>query len=62
IVTLAENLGITPTVQGIETEAQLRMAQLLGCRHVQGFLFGRPMTVADLRDHLRGDGAPRAVA
>jgi diguanylate cyclase (GGDEF)-like protein len=45
IVTLGHNLGLTVTVEGVETEAQLTMLKQLGCDQYQGFLLGRPMSV-----------------
>jgi EAL domain-containing protein (putative c-di-GMP-specific phosphodiesterase class I) len=41
ILALARTLGIDAIAEGVETEAQ-RAVLLLGCRHGQGYLFGRP--------------------
>lgn len=42
VVDLANNLGVTTTAEGIETQDQLRVIQQLGCEKVQGYLFGKP--------------------
>jgi diguanylate cyclase (GGDEF)-like protein len=42
IVTLAHALGLRVNAEGIETGAQLRALQALGCDELQGFLLGRP--------------------
>jgi len=43
IVTLARNLGIEVIAEGVETAEQLAQLRALGCQHVQGFLFSRPV-------------------
>ena len=42
IVDLCQNLGIVCVVEGIETPEQLLIVQSLGCRTMQGYLFGKP--------------------
>ncbi|MEM1331961.1 MAG: EAL domain-containing protein [Actinomycetota bacterium] len=42
IVSLAADLGISLTAEGIETRAQAELLAELGCRYGQGYLFGRP--------------------
>ncbi|MEX1228360.1 MAG: EAL domain-containing protein [Marinobacter sp.] len=48
ITQMAESLGIEALAEGIETEAQWRMLQAMGCRYGQGFYFARPMAEAKL--------------
>jgi len=43
IVTLAESLGMDTTAEGAETHDELTLIRDLGCSHVQGYIFGRPM-------------------
>lgn len=38
--------------EGVETESQASMLKLLGFRFMQGWNFGRPMTINALRQHL----------
>ena len=42
LVLLAQELGMTVIVEGIETEAQLRAIKEMGANEVQGYLLGRP--------------------
>jgi predicted signal transduction protein with EAL and GGDEF domain len=42
IVQLAKSLGLGVTAEGVETAAQARMLEDLGCERGQGFLLGRP--------------------
>ncbi|MDR6788632.1 diguanylate cyclase (GGDEF)-like protein/PAS domain S-box-containing protein [Sphingomonas sp. BE138] len=49
VVAMADSLDMTTTAEGVETEAELRMVQELGCRSIQGYYFGRPLPVADAR-------------
>ncbi len=48
IVRLAHGLGMEPLAEGIENEQQRRYLIGLGCRLGQGYLFGRPVTAAEI--------------
>lgn len=43
IVTLAHNLNMNVTAEGIETETQLTQLRALNCEHGQGYFFSRPV-------------------
>ncbi len=43
IVGLAEALGMETTAEGVETLDELDLVRLLGCSHVQGFIYERPL-------------------
>ncbi len=43
VVAMADSLEMSTTAEGVETEEELAMVRLLGCRKIQGYLFGRPM-------------------
>ena len=47
IVTLAEDLGMDTTAEGAETHDELTLIRELGCSHIQGYIFGRPMSPED---------------
>ena len=47
IVTLAESLAMDTTAEGAETHDELTMIRELGCSHIQGYIFGRPMNPDD---------------
>ena len=49
VVAMADSLGMSTTAEGVETETELAMIRKLGCRKVQGYLFGRPMPAPDAR-------------
>ncbi|MGH8666303.1 MAG: GGDEF/EAL domain-containing response regulator [Burkholderiales bacterium] len=46
IIVLARSLGLRVVAEGVETEAQLRYLAELGCDEYQGFLYSRPVPVA----------------
>lgn len=50
IVSLARQLRLECTIEGIETIEQANSARLLGLRSMQGYLFGRPSAIGDVRD------------
>nr|WP_235522990.1 EAL domain-containing protein [Novosphingobium sp. Leaf2] len=45
IVSLAEALGMETTAEGVETLDELDLVRLLGCSHVQGYIYDRALTV-----------------
>ncbi len=47
IVTLAESLSMDTTAEGAETHDELTLIRDLGCSHIQGYIFGRPMSPED---------------
>ncbi|HVQ94513.1 MAG TPA: bifunctional diguanylate cyclase/phosphodiesterase [Mycobacteriales bacterium] len=47
VVETSHALGLTVTAEGVERLSQLEKLAALGCDHVQGFLLGRPVPVAD---------------
>jgi diguanylate cyclase (GGDEF)-like protein/PAS domain S-box-containing protein len=49
IVTLADNLGLNVIAEGVETQEQREQLALNGCHACQGYLFGRPVPVEELR-------------
>ncbi|WP_372864262.1 putative bifunctional diguanylate cyclase/phosphodiesterase [Spongiibacter sp.] len=52
ITQLSAQLGLDVVAEGVEQAADWHRLQQLGCRQVQGFLFGRPMAADALRDWL----------
>ncbi|KZM51477.1 EAL domain-containing protein [Labrenzia sp. OB1] len=48
-IILAESLDIPVLAEGVETEEHLGLLAAQGCNEVQGFLFGKPMPVDDIR-------------
>lgn len=46
-VALAHRLGLRTVAEGVETPAQLEFLQRLGCNMAQGFLFAKPMPMAE---------------
>jgi diguanylate cyclase (GGDEF)-like protein len=47
VVAMADSLEMSTTAEGVENEAELAIVRQLGCKKIQGYFFGRPMTVAD---------------
>ncbi|RZJ58810.1 MAG: EAL domain-containing protein, partial [Acidovorax sp.] len=42
IITLAHSLGLDVVAEGVETQGQHAFLLRNGCKHFQGYLFGRP--------------------
>ena len=47
VVTLAQAMGLDVVAEGVEKVDQLAFLAEIGCHSYQGFLFGRPMEIAD---------------
>ncbi|MHB1143795.1 MAG: EAL domain-containing protein [Thiobacillus sp.] len=58
VIQLARSLRLDIIAEGVETEAQLSFLREEGCPGVQGFLFSRPLTSADMKVFLREHRAP----
>lgn len=52
IVSLAKKLNLEVTAEGVETEAQYRVMEQLGCDEIQGYFFSRPLPLNDLQQAL----------
>ena len=69
IVSLAEALNMETTAEGVETLDELDLVRLLGCSHVQGYIYERPLSAQAALDRLgsglvaiaRGPRAARAL-
>jgi diguanylate cyclase (GGDEF)-like protein/PAS domain S-box-containing protein len=53
LVVMARNLNIQLVAEGIETLAQLRAVQELGCQFMQGYYFAKPMSPDNLESFLK---------
>ncbi|MGL6020876.1 MAG: putative bifunctional diguanylate cyclase/phosphodiesterase [Gibbsiella quercinecans] len=49
MVTLSHSLKTPVVAEGVETREQLRILEEEGCQEIQGFLFGQPVGIEDLR-------------
>ena len=52
IVNLAESLGMETTAEGVETMDELDLIRALGCSHIQGFIYERPVYQVDASARL----------
>jgi diguanylate cyclase (GGDEF)-like protein/PAS domain S-box-containing protein len=63
VVALADSLGMSTTAEGVETEEECKMINALGCKKIQGYLFGRPMPREDaLNLFTQANGFQQAAA
>ena len=54
IVALGGTLGLSVIAEGVETPGQHQFLRDIGCHAFQGYLFGRPMPVAELNALVHG--------
>jgi len=55
VISLAKNMGLDVIAEGVETEQQKDFLLENGCRFVQGYFFGKPMSATDMEKVLRKD-------
>lgn len=53
LINFANSLGIAVVAEGIETQIQLEDLQKFGCEFGQGYLFSRPLPIAEITNFLR---------
>jgi len=51
---LAHSLNLTVVAEGVETEEELAMLKEMGCEQGQGYLFAKPLPMAQLIEYLKG--------
>ena len=52
IIGLAHALNLNVVAEGVETDEQSRLLRLLNCDEMQGYLFSRPVPVAEFEDRF----------
>jgi diguanylate cyclase (GGDEF)-like protein len=52
VITLGHSLGLVVIAEGVETQAQRDFLHNQGCDAYQGYLLGRPMTLADFSNRM----------
>lgn len=58
ILAMAEALNIKVVVEGVETEEQLKILSVLGCRQFQGYLFAKPLPGEEATEFLASRTIP----
>lgn len=53
VIALGQSMGMTVIAEGVETEAQRRFLQDHGCQQFQGYLFSRPLPLAQFLAFVR---------
>jgi diguanylate cyclase (GGDEF)-like protein/PAS domain S-box-containing protein len=54
VIDLGRRLGMDVVAEGVENIEQLRILREMGCRYLQGWLFGRPIDATELPGVLAG--------
>ena len=56
IVKGAEQMGLEPLCEGVETKEHYEFLKKIGCTRAQGYYFGKPMPMEETRAHTRANG------
>lgn len=52
ITYLARHLGMNVVAEGVETDMQCQALRVVGCSHLQGYLFGKPVGIRQTIDQI----------
>jgi diguanylate cyclase (GGDEF)-like protein len=58
VIDLCRNLKLTCIVEGMETADQAKLLRTLGCKTMQGYLFGKPMPAAEVLGFINAANLP----
>ncbi|MBQ7147166.1 MAG: GGDEF and EAL domain-containing protein [Pseudobutyrivibrio sp.] len=56
IIKGANDLGVKPLCEGVETEEHYQFLKQIGCERAQGYYFGKPMPLEDMLEEIRQKG------
>jgi EAL domain-containing protein (putative c-di-GMP-specific phosphodiesterase class I) len=60
---MARAVGVAVTAEGVETRAQQEFLTDVGCDHLQGYLFSKPLSAQSLDEFLAArKAAPKTAA
>lgn len=57
IVELSRSLGCSCIIEGVETAEQMVVLKMLGCRLIQGYYYGKPMSATEALARIVGEQA-----
>jgi diguanylate cyclase (GGDEF)-like protein len=58
VIDLCRDLKLTCIVEGMETADQVKLLRTLGCKTMQGYLFGKPMPAAEVLGFINAANLP----
>jgi len=62
MISLAHSLRLEVVAEGVDAQEQARMLRLLRCDQMQGYLFSKPLPLAQFADLLEKNTAGAAPA
>ncbi|MGK2915248.1 MAG: putative bifunctional diguanylate cyclase/phosphodiesterase [Porticoccaceae bacterium] len=61
IVAIAAHMDLRTVAEGVESVAQAEFLRAIGCTHHQGYLYSRPLPVAQFEQTFAGDGSMKVL-
>lgn len=62
IVAIADNLNLDLVAEGVETQEQVEFLQSKGCYVMQGYYYGRPMTISQMDQWIQASNQKMSLA
>lgn len=53
IINMGKELDMQIIAEGVETEEQLKILQILQCNNIQGYYFSKPLSTEDINEYLK---------
>ncbi|MFN3726175.1 MAG: putative bifunctional diguanylate cyclase/phosphodiesterase [Allosphingosinicella sp.] len=61
VVAIAETLKLETTAEGVETQDEIGLISELGCSHIQGFVYGKPVSASEVPAQLTESGEAKVL-
>ena len=62
IIVMAKTLNLNVIAEGVETKQQQELLLASGCKHFQGYLFGKPLPIKEFEKKLKPKLKPSPTA
>lgn len=62
VISMGQKFGMDVVAEGVETQEQFELLEILDCNAFQGYLFGKPMPYGDLETFLLSVAKPSTTA
>ena len=62
VINLGHGIDMFVTIEGVESDQHVKILKDMGCDQLQGYYFGKPMSLADAQQMMRASKKPAKLA